>query len=259
MMNRPHLSVMKPLLLAMLMVHAASGFSFGARSTAIAPEQQPQSEKLYETAKEQFDAGSYAQALETLDALLKTEADYAPALLLKTRTLIGMFVAAPPPMPYELKSPAAVRERKIRQAKLLNTAAESLERFLELKPDAERAAGLQEQLRILRVYAEPATKPEAEWTFFLSTEVTEKAHIIRRPEPHYPPEARGSAAHGKVKLLLTLAADSTIKNILVLQSSHPLFTEASVQAARRILFEPAIKDGHPVSTAVSIEYNFQTY
>jgi outer membrane biosynthesis protein TonB len=93
------------------------------------------------------------------------------------------------------------------------------------------AASLREQLRILRVYAEPATRPESGWTFFLSPEVTEKAYIIKRPEPRYPPEARSSALKGKVKVLLTLAADETVKTILVLKSSHPP-VDRSLRAGR---------------------------
>lgn len=257
-MKRPRLFT-KPFRLAALFVCAFS-FSFGASGEVYAQQQQqPSSQKLYERAKQQYESNSYAQALETIEGLLKDEADYAPALLLKTKTLIGLFVEAPPPPPHAPNFAEAHRERRIRLAKLLNEAAESLERFLQLKPDVEQAESLHQQLSTLRVYAEPATKPESEWTIFSPTEVTEKAQILRRPEPLYPREARSSQANGRVKLLLVLGADSTVKHILALRSSHPLFTEASVQAARRIVFEPAIKDGRPVSTAVSIEYNFQTY
>ena len=264
-MNRPRLFVTKSLLLTLL-IACASIFSFGARGKVYAQrgkvyeqQQQPSSQKLYETAKRQFESGSHGQALETLEGLLKGEPDYAPALLLKAKTLIGLFVDAPPLLPHEQKSPEALRERKLRQARLMKAAAESLERFLQLKPDVERAASLQRQLDSLRVYAEPASKPESEWTFLLPAEATEKARFIRRPEPRYPEEARSSRLRGKAKLLMVLAADSTVKHILVLQSSHPLFTESALEAARGIVFEPAIKDGLPVSTAVAVEYTFHTY
>jgi TonB family protein len=64
---------------------------------------------------------------------------------------------------------------------------------------------------------------------------------------------------GTVKLLLVLSADGTVKHILVLQPSHQPLTESAIEAARKIRFEPAIKDGHPVSSVLMMEYGFNTY
>jgi protein TonB len=254
-MNRPHLLI-KPLLLAVLVVCVIPGFSGAGYKAAT---QQPNSQELYGTAKRYFEAGAYRKALDAIESVLTMNADYAPALRLKARALIGLFVETPPLQPDEMNSPDTRRERKMRQAKLLKEAAESLERFLQLKPETEGAEGLREQLDSLRVYAEPAIKPESEWTIFSPAEVTEKAHILRRPEPRYPEEARAARLSGSVKLLLVFAADGTVKHLLVLQSSGRVLTEAAIEAARKIRFEPAIKDGHPVSTVSSVEYNFQTY
>jgi TonB family protein len=255
-MNRPPHPLTKPFLLAVLAVCALSVFS-GVGSKADA--QQPNSQELYGTAKRYFEAGAYRKALDAIEDVLKMDADYAPALRLKARTLIGLFVETPPLQPDEMNSPEIRRERKMRQAKLLKEAAESLERFLQLKPETEGAEGLREQLDTLRVYAEPAIKPESEWTIFSQGEVTERAHILSKPPPRYPEEARAARLNGSVKLLLVLAADGTVKHPFVLQSSGRVLTEAAFEAARKIRFEPAIKDGHPVSTVSSVEYNFQTY
>jgi len=35
------------------------------------------------------------------------------------------------------------------------------------------------------------------------------------------------------------------------------FTEECIKAARQIKFEPAMKDGHPVSMYMQLEYNFR--
>jgi TonB family protein len=254
-MNRPHL-LTKPFLLTMLAVYVLYGFSgVGYKAAA----QQPKSQELYDTAKRYFEAGDYRKALDAIEDVLKSDADYAPALRLKARSLIGLFVETPPLQPDEVNSPDIRRERKMRQAKLLKEAAESLERFLQLKPETEGAEGLREQLDSLRVYAEPAIKPESEWTIFSQGEVTERAHILRKPQPRYPEEARAARLSGSVKLLLVFAADGTIKHPLVLQSSGRILTESAIEAARKISFEPAVKDGHPVSTVSSVEYNFRTY
>ena len=253
-MNRPHLFT-KLFLLAALIVCAslATGAVYQSRA------QQSNPQELYDQAKSHFEAGAYGKALETIEELLKAEPDYAPALRLKAKALVGLFVNTPPLSPDEMSSPTARRERKMRQAKLLKEAAESLERFLQLKPETEGAEGLREQLNTLRVYAEPAIKPESEWTIFSPGDVTEKAHILRRPEPRYPEEARAARLNGTVRLLAVLAADGTVKHIFVLQSPGDALTEAAREAARGIRFEPAVKDGRQVSTAIVVAYDFLTY
>jgi TonB family protein len=254
-MNKPHLFIKLFLLTALLVcafpVYAATGHK------AYAQQSDPQ--ELYKTAKRQYEASDYRKTLDVIEDLLKTNPDHAPALLLKYKALLGLFVSGPPLSPSEMNSPDTRRERKIQQAKMLKEAADSLERFLQLKPETQGANGLQDQLNSLRVYAEPAIKPEAEWTIFLPGEVTEKAHLLRRPQPHYPEEARAARESGTVKLLVVLTADGTVEDILILKSVGPLLTQASIEAARKIKFEPAIKDGHPVATALSVEYQFETY
>jgi TonB family protein len=254
-MNRPRLLTKSILLVASI----ACAFSFAAHTGMRAYAQQSTRQELYDSAERRHEAGEYRQALAIIEELLKSDADYAPALLLKSRALVGLFMRAPALPPGEMTLPDARRERKIVKAKLLKESADSLERFLQLKPDAAGAEELRERLSALRFYSEPAVKPEAEWTFFSSGEVTEKAHILRRPQPFFPEEARSARLGGTVKLLLVLAADGTVKHILALQSPGRPLTEAAVEAASRIRFEPAVKDGHPVSTAVSVEYNFNTY
>lgn len=254
-MNQPH-PFIKAFLLAALVVSVLSVFS---RAGHNAYAHQSNSQELYDAAKRHFDSGDYRESLDAIEDVLKVDADHAPALRLKSRALIGLFMEIPQLSPDEMKSADARRERKMRQAKLLKEAADSLERFLQLKPDVKGAEGLREQLNSLRIYAEPAVKPESEWTIFSQADVTERARILRRPQPRYPEEARGARLRGSVKLLLVLAADGTVKHILVLQSSSPVLTEAAIEAARKITFETAIKDGRPVSVASSVEYNFETY
>jgi TonB family protein len=254
-MNKHHLFIKLFLLTALIV--CAFPVSQVAGSKAYA--QQSNAQELYDTAKRDYEAGEYRKALDVIEDLLKTDSGYAPAFSLKYKSLIGLFIKTPPLLPGEVDSPDARRERKIRQAKLLKEAADSLERFLQLKPDATGADELRDQLNSLRVYAEPATRPESEWTIFSQGEVTEKAHLLRKPPPRYPEEARAARVRGTVKLLVVLAADGTTKHILILESPNHWLTEASAEAARKINFEPAIKDGHPVAVALWIEYGFETY
>ena len=254
-MNKPH-HFIKLLLVSALLVCAFPASSFAGHKVYA---QKSDTQELYKTAQRDYEAGAYRKAIDVIEDLLKTDPGYAPAFSLKHKALIGLFISALMPSPDELSSPDARRERKIRQAKLLKEAADNLERFLQLKPDVGGANELRDQVTSLRVYAEPAIKPESEWTVFLPGEVTQKAHILRRPEPRYPEEAREERVRGKVKLLAVFAADGAVKHILILESPSHWLTEASIKAARNISFEPAIKDGHPVATAHWIEYQFETY
>jgi TonB family protein len=256
-MNRPRLFIKQFLLTALIFCALPLVASAAHSREAYAP--QSNSQELYDKAKRHHGAGEYQKALDVIEDLLKADPGYAPALLLKSRALVGLFIKTPPLGPGQADLPEARREGRIRQAKLLKAAADSLEKFLQLKPDVEDADDLRERLESLRVYAEPAVVPDAERTFFSSAEVTEKARILRRPEPLYPEEARAVRLGGTVKLLLVLAADGKVKHILPLQSPDSVLTDSAIEAARKIRFEPAIKDGHPVSTAVWVEYGFHTY
>lgn len=252
-MHRPRLSAAL-FLTAALILCIASNVSSITRSAVYV--QQSETRRLYDTAQSSYEAGDYRKALDIIEDLLKVDSTSAPALLLKYKALIGLFVNAPPPPPPERDSHDARLERRVRLAKLLNEAADSLERFLQLKPDAADADKLRDQLAALRVHAEPAVKPESEWTVFSPNEVTEKAHILRRQEPVYTEEARKAQVNGKVKLLAVLADDGTVKDILVLQPLGHGLTEASIKVTRGINFQPAIKDGHPVSTSILLIYGF---
>ncbi|HEX8560174.1 MAG TPA: energy transducer TonB [Pyrinomonadaceae bacterium] len=93
----------------------------------------------------------------------------------------------------------------------------------------------------------------------LGSEVDARARITRRPEPRYPPDARTTGARGTVRLRAVLAADGTVRHVLVLKGLPHGLTEECVAAARGIRFEPAVKGGRPVSQFVLLEYNLSLY
>jgi len=61
---------------------------------------------------------------------------------------------------------------------------------------------------------------------------------------------------GVIKLRVVFAADGLVKYIEVRQDLPAGLTESAVRAARRITFNPAIKDGNPVSQRMALEYSF---
>jgi TonB family protein len=91
-------------------------------------------------------------------------------------------------------------------------------------------------------------------------EVTVRAVIKSRPNPAYPRGARAYRVQGEVKLRIILGSDGRVRDKMeVLEGLPHGLTEEAIKAARRIEFEPARKDGRPVSQYVTVIYNFNLY
>ena len=195
-------------------------------------------------------ANAPSDALAEAEAALEIKPDFAPALLLKSQILINIF------MKQAFTSTGHTSEDRYRW---LKSARESLEKFLQLSPNEPDIALWREQLESLSVYAELNDKSNPARSVFNGSEVTQKLRILSKPEPTYTEAARGAGVQARVVLLAVMAADGEVKHILVLQPSSHGLTEQSIRAARRIKFEPAIKDFRPVSQVVQLEYNFNLY
>lgn len=87
---------------------------------------------------------------------------------------------------------------------------------------------------------------------FLGSEVDTKARLLVKPEPVYPRDGR----RGRVVLRAVFAANGTVTNIQVLSTVDDELTELAIEAARRIKFVPARKNGKPISMWIQLEYNF---
>jgi TonB family protein len=90
-------------------------------------------------------------------------------------------------------------------------------------------------------------------------QVTTKARLIKKPEPTYSGKARDAQITGTVVLKCVFAADGTVTNIRVIQGLPKGLTERAIEAARKIKFIPATKDGKNVSMWMQLEYNFNLY
>jgi TonB family protein len=88
---------------------------------------------------------------------------------------------------------------------------------------------------------------------YTGREVTRRARLKSKPEPEYPASGMGG---GTVVLRAVLSASGKVTNIRTVSGPSREFTEAAVRAARKITFEPAIKDGRYVSQWIQLEYNF---
>lgn len=86
---------------------------------------------------------------------------------------------------------------------------------------------------------------------------TTPVEITYKPNPVYTDEARSLKLEGEVLLEMTFHADGTLRvNRVVRGLGHGL-DEAAVNAANKIRFKPALRDGQPVDSTVIVHVVFQ--
>ena len=94
---------------------------------------------------------------------------------------------------------------------------------------------------------------------FSPKEVSSKAHVLSKPEPQYTEEARKNQVTGTVVLRAVFTSGGQVSGIRAVSGLPYGLTERAIEAARRIKFTPATKDGRPVSMYIQLEYNFNLY
>jgi TonB family protein len=92
-----------------------------------------------------------------------------------------------------------------------------------------------------------------------AADVTTRPRILYQEKAQYTPEAREANVNGVVMLNAIFGADGTVSAIRVIRGLPLGLDEEAVKAAQKIRFQPATKDGQPVSVRMSIEYSFSTY
>jgi TonB family protein len=154
--------------------------------------------------------------------------------------------------------PIDARQRRIQwQRELADSFAQAgmtVDEILKLHPSDE--AGWRELRETMTLYSQP-TSPAKTRSVFGSSEVQTKAKLLDAPAADYPDEARAAKESGEVRLRLVLAADGTVKNIFPMKGLPHGLTEAAMNAARRIKFTPAIREGKPVSQFETLSYEFR--
>jgi TonB family protein len=83
--------------------------------------------------------------------------------------------------------------------------------------------------------------------------------ILYTEKPRYTEEARQNKIQGTVVLSVVFSADGRITNIRVVRSLPDGLTENAIGAARRIRFNPAVRNGVPVSVRTNLEFSFNMY
>jgi len=180
----------------------------------------------------------FEKAIEHADAALKSNPNFSPALI--TRSFAQ----------YKLERYAE--------------AAASLEQFVVLNPDDLDADTWREQAMLMALRARDSQSTTATSTpsapaTMSGKETSQKARVLSKPEPSYTEAARRAGVIGTVVLRAIFSSDGEVKSVRVSQALPFGLTTAAIQAARRIKFTPAMKDGRSVSMYIQLEYNFYLY
>ncbi len=69
-----------------------------------------------------------------------------------------------------------------------------------------------------------------------------------RAVPQYPPEAARRELEGSVVLQFTVTAAGTTEDIVVIESSSPVFEQAAIDAVAKYRYRPSRRDGRSVAT-----------
>lgn len=88
-----------------------------------------------------------------------------------------------------------------------------------------------------------------------STEIVFKS----KPHPSYTDAARQNLVQGTISVAVEFGADGKIKNAFAFNTLPEGLTETALKAVAKIKFEPATKDGKPVSVIKIIEYSYSIY
>lgn len=197
--------------------------------------------------------GADTDALEQLELSLKINPNFGSAYLLKSHVLLSLYLAAiAPPTGKELAK--ETKDQRTATVSYLREAVTSLEKFLQLEPNSKNAEFWREQLKTLQAHANASPRE-----IFFGRDVTTKAQVLKKPAPDYSASAKKALIKGTVILRAVFGADGKVQHILVVRSLPYGLTEAAVEAARRIKFVPATKDGRAVSMYIQLEYNFDLY
>ena len=78
--------------------------------------------------------------------------------------------------------------------------------------------------------------------------------LIKKVEPRYPPMARTARLEGTVVLDAIIRQDGSVSDVKVLNSTNPMFEQASVQAVRQWRFTPGSRD---VILTVTVRFTLQ--
>jgi TonB family protein len=100
---------------------------------------------------------------------------------------------------------------------------------------------------------------ECEVTIMRGGEVDRKVRILDKPAPKFSDEEVRKHGRGVIVLVAVFCGSGKVTDLRVRQGSNDALNQKAIDAARRIRFVPAEKDGQKVSQWVNLEYHIAVY
>lgn len=175
----------------------------------------------------------------TLSALINVRGETEQALALSKVE----FVRLKRSVEIEEKKREKVERVKPEQAPVTPTLAVAKEEGIDLGLDVEAiAAGLGAEFGSAGGGGGDGTGGALAFSAGLSDR---DALPLVRVEPEYPPQARQRRLEGWVQVQFTISTAGSVKDAVVVKSSHALFERNAVQAVNKWKYQPLLREGKP--------------
>lgn len=94
-------------------------------------------------------------------------------------------------------------------------------------------------------------------TIYTGSQVDRRAVILDKPEPEVPGDATLDRARGRIILKAVFCPNGTVGRVGLVLGQSKEMNESVMKAAKKIKFEPAIKNGKSVAQYVQLEYTLR--
>ncbi|MGE3465582.1 MAG: TonB family protein [Pyrinomonadaceae bacterium] len=199
-------------------------------------------------------SGSFGIAYERAKRAIEIDPTFAVAYKVKSDALVGSFS----------KQASTVILSPEDRYKMLEEAADDLESYIRLSPARKNPNEATEYLESIKFFAEYYRQPENLHPTPLLIERTDDLNetplrILTRPRATYTNSARNAGVQGTVLLRVAFMASGKIRHIMVVKPLEASLDRQAILAAQRITFEPAKKNGVPISVVKQVEYSFTIF
>ena len=96
--------------------------------------------------------------------------------------------------------------------------------------------------------------PECSFAVYSGKQVDKKVRILAKPEPRYDSNDLRKSPPGTIVLRAVFCGSGQVTDIKLQSGLADGLNEKAIEAARRIRFIPAEKDGHKVSQLLIVNY-----
>lgn len=196
----------------------------------------------------------YDEAISDADRAIAANADYASAYILKSDALLSKFGRG-----------IGVNLKPVENSKWLIQAKEVLENCLKNCKNNSQVRIQQERLEAVNAFydyyekrkntdlALPAAVPTVP-----NPNIT-PLRIVSKPKASYTDKAREAQVSGTIIVLVLFAGSGRVTHTIILEGLGYGLNENAVNAARKIVFEPAKENGKPISQIKIVQYSFKIY